>query len=109
MKAGALLPPAAGLVLGAIAGWLCSRLGTPIPWMMGPLVAVALLRVGGANVSAIPGGRQIGQWIIGTALGLYFTPAVVREVAGWWPLLAMGAVFAIGVGYVGGIALARLA
>ena len=109
MKAGALLPPAAGLVLGAIAGWTCSRLGTPIPWMMGPLVTVALLRVAGANVSAIPGGRQIGQWIIGTALGLYFTPAVVREVAGWWPLLAVGAVFAIGVGYAGGIALARLA
>ncbi len=66
-------------------------------------------RVAGANVSAIPGGRQVGQWIIGTALGLYFTPAVVREVVGWWPLLAVGAVFAIGLGYAAGIALAHLA
>jgi membrane AbrB-like protein len=109
MKASAILPPLIGLVLGVAAGWACSRIGTPIPWMMGPLVAVALLRVAGANVSAIPGGRQVGQLIIGTALGLYFTPAVVREVTGWWPLLAVGAVFAIGLGYAAGIALAHLA
>jgi membrane AbrB-like protein len=108
-KLRALLPPLAGLTLGAAAGWICSRIGTPIPWMMGPLVAIALLRVAGANVSAIPGGRQIGQWIIGTALGLYFTPAVVREVTGWWPLLAVGAVFAIALGYAAGIALAHTA
>jgi membrane AbrB-like protein len=109
MTASALLPPLTGLALGAAAGWVCSRIGTPIPWMMGPLVAVALLRVAGANVSAIPGGRQVGQWIIGTALGLYFTPAVVREVTGWWPLLALGAVIAIGLGYAAGIALAHFA
>ena len=108
-KPGALLPPVAGLVLGAAAGWVCSRFGTPIPWMMGPLVTVALLRVAGANISAVPGGRQVGQWIIGTALGLYFTPAVLREVTGWWPLLAVGAVFAIALGYAAGIALAHLA
>jgi uncharacterized protein len=108
MKA-TILPALSGLVLGAAAGWVCSRIGTPIPWMLGPLLAVALLRVAGANVSAMPGGRQIGQWIIGTALGLYFTPAVVREVAGWWPLLAVGAIFAIGLGYVAGVALAHIA
>ena len=34
---------------------------------------------------------------------------MVREVAGWWSLLALGAVFAIGVGYGGGLVLARLA
>jgi membrane AbrB-like protein len=104
-----MFPPVAGLTLGAAAGWLCSRVGTPIPWMMGPLVTVALLRVAGANVSAIPGGRQVGQWSIGTALGLYFTPAVVHEVTGWWPLLAVGAVFAIGMGYAAGVALAHMA
>ena len=108
MKSHAMRGPLAGLAVGVAAGWICSRIGTPIPWMMGPLVAVALLRVAGANVSAIPGGRQIGQWIIGTALGLYFTPVVVREVIGWWPLLALGAVFAIGIGYAGGIALAHI-
>jgi uncharacterized protein len=99
----------AGLAIGAIAGAVCSALHTPIPWMIGPLVTIAFLRVVGVRVSAPPGGRQIGQWIIGTSLGLYFTPHVVREVAGWWWLLAVGAVFAIALGYGGGILLARLA
>ena len=99
----------AGLALGAVAGWVCSRLHTPIPWMLGPLVTIAFLRVAGVRIGSPPGGRQVGQWIIGTSLGLYFTPLVVREVAGWWWLLAVGAVFAIGLGYGGGVLLARLA
>jgi len=104
-----LAPPLAGLVLGAAAGWVCSRIGTPIPWMLGPLVTLAFLRVAGANVAAVPGGRQVGQWIIGTSLGLYFTPHVVREVSGWWPLLVAGALFSIGLGYAAGLVLARTA
>ncbi len=99
----------AGVVLGGVAGALCSRIGTPIPWMLGPLFALAALRVAGAPITAPPGGRQAGQWIIGTSLGLYFTPHVIREVGGLWPLLAIGAAFAIGIGYVSGLALARLA
>jgi membrane AbrB-like protein len=99
----------AGLAIGVAAGVLCTALHTPIPWMLGPLVTVAFLRVAGVRIGAPPGGRQLGQWIIGTSLGLYFTPHVVREVAGWWWLLAVGAVFAIGLGYGGGVLLARLA
>ena len=98
-----------GLAVGAFAGWLMSRVHAPIPWMLGPLTTLALLRVAGVRVGAPPGGRQVGQWIIGTSLGLYFTPQVVREVAGWWWLIAGGAVFAIGLGYIGGILLARWA
>jgi membrane AbrB-like protein len=99
----------AGLGLGVAAGWLCRRIGTPIPWMLGPLFTLAALRVAGAPLSAPPGGRQVGQWIIGTSLGLYFTPQVIDEVGGWWPLLGIGAVFALGVGYFTGLVLARLA
>jgi membrane AbrB-like protein len=99
----------AGLAVGALAGWTCSAVHTPIPWMLGPLATLAFLRVAGVDVGAPPGGRQVGQWIIGTSLGLYFTPQVVREVAGWWWLLVVGAAFAIGLGYVGGVLLARLA
>ncbi len=105
----AIVRPLAGLALGAAAGWACSRLGTPIPWMLGPLLTLALVRVAGANVTSIPGGRQTGQWIIGTSLSLYFTPHVVREVVGWWPLLLAGAVFSIALGYIAGLALARVA
>jgi hypothetical protein len=99
----------AALAVAAAAGYVCVLLRTPIPWMLGPLFAIAFLRVIGADISAPPPARYIGQWIIGTSLGLYFTPTVLREVGGLWYLLAAGAVLAIGLGYVSGLALARLA
>jgi membrane AbrB-like protein len=100
---------AAGIACAAAAGFVFSRFRTPIPWMLGPLVTIAAMRLSRVPVVAPRGARQAGQWIIGTALGLYFTPTVVREVAGWWLLLAAGALFAIAVGYAAGIALASLA
>jgi membrane AbrB-like protein len=99
----------AGLAVGAASGYGCSLLHTPIPWMLGPLTSLALLRVLGVPIEAPPGARQIGQWVIGASLGLYFSPPVMRDVAGWWPLLGAGALFAIAAGYAGGLALARLA
>jgi len=100
---------AATLAIGAAAGALCARIGTPIPWMLGPLFTIAFLRVAGAQLETPLVARYGGQWIIGTSLALYFTPTVLRQVAGWWWLLAAGAVFSIGVGYLAGLVLARLA
>ncbi|MEO6564917.1 MAG: AbrB family transcriptional regulator [Casimicrobiaceae bacterium] len=99
----------AALAVGVGAGYLCMLLRTPIPWMLGPLFTVAFLRIAGVDISAPPPARYIGQWIIGTSLGLYFTPSVLREVAGLWYLLAAGAVLAIVLGYVSGVALAAIA
>ena len=69
---------AAGLALAIAAGSFCAWLATPIPWMLGPLFALAVVRVVGIDVRAPAGARPVGQWIIGTALGLYFTPATLR-------------------------------
>jgi membrane AbrB-like protein len=104
-----IFSPVAALVVGGLAGYVCSLLHTPIPWMLGPLFTLALVRVSGLDIAAPPAARYLGQWIIGTSLGLYFTPFVVREVGSIWYLLAAGAVFAIGLGYVCGVALSRLA
>jgi membrane AbrB-like protein len=97
------------LALGAAAGYGCALLHTPIPWMLGPLFALALVRVAGADLEAPASARYLGQWIIGTSLGLYFTPQVVHLVAGLWYLLVAGALFAIALGYISGVALARSA
>jgi len=99
----------AALAVSVGAGYVCMLLRAPIPWMLGPLFTVAFLRIAGVDISAPPPARYIGQWIIGTSLGLYFTPSVLREVAGLWYLLAAGAVLAIALGYVSGVALAAIA
>ena len=71
---------AGALAVCTAGGALCAGLGTPLPWMIGPLVGMAIFQFGGASLEAPPGGRQFGQMTIGVALGLYFTPAVAREL-----------------------------
>jgi membrane AbrB-like protein len=77
--------------------------------MLGPLFAIAALRIAGVDVRAPPGARHVGQWVIGTVLGLYFTPAVIRHVGSVWYLPLAGAACAIAIGYASGAVLARIA
>jgi len=97
------------LAVGVASGYVCVLLRTPIPWMLGPLFSLAFLRVAGVDVGVPTPVRYGGQWIIGTSLGLYFTPQVVYQVAGLWYLLFAGAVFSVAVGYATAVTLARMA
>ena len=65
--------------------------------MIGPLLAMAAFNFGGARLRAPPGARPVGQVIIGTALGLYFTPAVAWQVISHWHLLFLAAALAIAI------------
>ena len=101
------LNPLLSLALCALAGTLFAWLKTPLPWVIGPLTAMAVCNFGGLGLRAPFGGREVGQVIIGTALGLYFTPAVAREVASYWPILLLAALLAILLGAVSGWFLSR--
>jgi uncharacterized protein len=70
----------AALVLATVAGFLARALHVPLPWMLGPLFSVAVACMAGLRLQSLPGGRRAGQWAIGTTLGLYFTPVVVKEL-----------------------------
>jgi len=99
--------PGLALALCFAGGALLASLRTPLPWMIGPLLTMAVCNFAGARLRAAPGGRQLGQLIIGTALGLYFTPMVARQVVSYWPLLMFAAFFAILVASACGWFLAR--
>ena len=101
----ALVPGLKGLAVGLIGGVLAAMGHVPLPWIIGPLVAVAAGRFAGLEISAFPGGRQAGQWIIGTVLGLYFTPEVTAIVARLWWLLILAGAFALALGYLSGFLL----
>lgn len=101
--------PALALALCAAAGAACAWLKLPLPWMIGPLLAMAACNFAGAELRSPPGGRAAGQIVIGTALGLYFTPLVGREVATHWPVLLLAALVAIFLGVLGGWVLSRAA
>jgi uncharacterized protein len=100
--------PVLALALCAAVGAFFAWLRTPLPWMLGPLLAMAVGNFAGAQFRTIPGSRQLGQLIIGTALGLYFTPVVAQQVSSYWPLLIVAALFAILVAWACGLFLASI-
>lgn len=77
----------------------CKALRTPLPWMIGPLLATALASAAGLPLAASRRLRDGGQWIIGTALGLHFTPEVARLVLGLAPALAAGVLWSLLLGH----------
>ena len=97
----------ATLALASAAAWLCQASGTPLPWMIGPLLATAAGTMAGAPLAAAAPLRNAGQWAIGTALGLYFTPQVVGTVASHWVAIVAGIAWALAIGAAFGLFLAR--
>ena len=109
MPIAALRPQAAALVFCVAAGAICAWLKTPIPWMIGPLFVMALARWRAVDVEAPNGFRNGGQWLMGTALGLYFTPEMLRLVAHLFPWMVASGLFAIFIAWVCARVLTRCA
>ncbi|OVZ55119.1 hypothetical protein CDO44_23035 [Pigmentiphaga sp. NML080357] len=101
------------LLLGfsiALCGSLIAvSLHTPLPWMLGALVATAATKIAGVRSESRSALRCAGQWVIGVGLGLYFTPAVIEEIVRNLLPLVVGAVFAVVVGLGGAWFLRRAA
>ena len=86
------------LLIALGAALMCVWLHTPIPWMIGPLVVVSLVSMVGVPTESWTPLRNTGQWVIGTALGLYFTPEVGALIASLWWAIVLGVVWALALG-----------
>lgn len=100
---------ALGLALSLAGAALCLALHTPLPWMIGPLVFTAAAKMARAPLRASYVGRNAGQWVIGTALGLYFTPEVTRQIVRHGGGIVLGALFAFVLCLIGTALLKRFA
>lgn len=96
------------LLLAWAAASLCIALRTPLPWMIGPLLATAVVSMLGGPTASWTPLRNTGQWVIGCALGLYFTPQVVALLAGLWWAIALNIVWALALGLAFGAWLHRV-
>ncbi|MFD2270438.1 AbrB family transcriptional regulator [Undibacterium arcticum] len=101
-------PFSTALLLGLLAATLCLWLKTPLPWMIGPLLATAAARMSGHDLRCPVQAREAGQWAIGTALGLYFTPTVLKVLASYIGFIIVAVVFALVLGMVCGWLLHKL-
>jgi membrane AbrB-like protein len=96
------------LAVAVPAGYLFDLLDTPIPWMIGPMIAVATLSLMGVRLYPVPYARQMGQVILGSAVSLYFTPTVVGALAANLPAIAAATASAFLIGAVGALMLSRI-
>jgi len=92
------LRASATLLLALAAALACVWLRTPLPWMIGPLLATSAVSILGAPTRSWLPLRNAGQCVIGMALGLYFTPQVVALVASLWWAIALGIAWALLLG-----------
>lgn len=99
LDAGRLQRVAATLLLALLAAAVALALRVPLPWMIGPLLATGLCGVAGLPVAGSNRLRNAGQWMIGVALGLYFTPSVVALLLSLAPAVALGVLWALLLGY----------
>jgi uncharacterized protein len=97
-----LLRTVGTLVLALAAALLCAWLRTPLPWMIGPLLATSIASVLGGPTRSWPPLRNAAQWVIGSALGLYFTPQVTALVASLWWAIALAVAWALALGWTFG-------
>lgn len=95
------------LLVALCAALLCQWLRTPIPWMIGPMLATAGCSLAGWPTRSAHVLRNGGQWVIGTSLGLYFTPQVGALVVSLWWAIALGIVWALALGFLFGAWLHR--
>ena len=83
--------PALALLLCAAVGAAFAGLRMPLPWMIGPLLAMAACNFAGAELRSPPGARLSGRSSLEPRSGCISPRWWAREVsAHWWLLIAAG-------------------
>ncbi|WP_107677944.1 AbrB family transcriptional regulator [Agrobacterium sp. LAD9] len=96
--------------IGALGGALAAFMGSPLPWMIGPLLVTAVLYLTGLADIVIPvKTRPVGQIIIASQVGVYFSPAAFAMVLTLAPLLVGMALATAVCAFVVALLLARAA
>ncbi|MBW3031025.1 AbrB family transcriptional regulator, partial [Acinetobacter baumannii] len=87
-----------GLAIALVGALIAKYLHIPLPWLLGPLLTALLFGSVGHPLACDPQWRRIGQVIIGMALGLYFSPALVQAVAAYWGFILIGLAWSLVLG-----------
>jgi uncharacterized protein len=85
------------LALGAAVGACAQVVRMPLPFVLGPLAATAILGISGWPVVGVRRLRPGAQFVIGSAIGIQFTHAIVARLALLLPLIIGSALMSIAV------------
>ncbi|MBT9463299.1 AbrB family transcriptional regulator [Hydrogenophaga sp.] len=93
-----------------LGGWLARGIGMPLPWVLGAMLAVALMALASGRTQRQPPlARRLAQGAIGASLGLYFTPAILAQTGALAPWIALGAASALVLSWLAAPVFQRLA
>ncbi len=101
----------ATVFIGTGGALLARWIGTPLPWLFGAVVAVALAALAKVEIAGEPvqfpvKARFFFVPIIGVAIGGAVTPDLIHDIPRWWPSIA-ALVFFIPIAHVAGYTLFR--
>ena len=83
--------------MGFAAGFLARLAHIPLPFVLGPLFATAVVGLAGLPVAGVRRIRPGAQLVIGAAIGIQFTRAVILHLVGLLPLIVATALMTIAV------------
>jgi uncharacterized protein len=104
----AALAMAGTLAAGVAGGFLARFVHLPLPWLLGPLVAIMALSLAGAPLRLLPWGRPAGTIVVGASIGLQFTTTVLLKLLTLLPLMIGAGFVSTLIGAVGGLIYMRL-
>ena len=92
-----------------LGGWCALYVHVPLPWVLGPMVAVACVSMANQVYKQPVLARKSAQIYIGASIGLYFTPAVLQLIGGLAPWMVLGAFVGIFMSVMSARVLQKLA
>lgn len=83
---------AATLAIGLVGGVVANLMGTPLPWLAGALVAIAIatfanVRIGAEPLQFPPDIRKLFIPIVGVSIGGGFSWELFEAATRWWPTI----------------------
>ena len=97
----------ATFALALVAAMSFKALGSPLPWMIGPILVISIASMTGLPTRSWRPLRNGGQFVIGMALGLYFNAQIGAEILQLWWVILLSICWALAVGAAFGVALYR--
>jgi membrane AbrB-like protein len=79
--------------IAILGGYVAKQVSVPLPWMLGPFFLCAALSAFGARLAYPPLSRELGQLVVGLAVGLRFTPATLLATASLLPVMLAGTLY----------------
>ncbi|WP_374653571.1 AbrB family transcriptional regulator [Dongia sp.] len=97
-----------GLIVGALGGLGARQIGLPLPYLLGPLVLCGIATLAGTIITPLPGGREMGQIVVGLAIGLRLLPEMLQTIIGLLPAMLLSTLGVVIVTMGTGLLLKRL-